>query len=49
MDLSELTPFFESGTMYAVIETGSKQYRVSAGDTLQVERVSTEGGSNYYV
>jgi large subunit ribosomal protein L21 len=30
--------------MYAVIETGSKQYRVSAGDTLQVERVSTEAG-----
>jgi large subunit ribosomal protein L21 len=30
--------------MYAVIETGSKQYRVSAGDTLQVERISTKAG-----
>jgi large subunit ribosomal protein L21 len=30
--------------MYAVIETGSKQYRVSAGDILQIERVSTEAG-----
>jgi large subunit ribosomal protein L21 len=30
--------------MYAVIETGSKQYRVSAGDTLKVERISTDAG-----
>jgi large subunit ribosomal protein L21 len=30
--------------MYAVVETGSKQYRVSAGDTLEVERLSTEAG-----
>jgi large subunit ribosomal protein L21 len=30
--------------MYAVIETGSKQYRVTAGDTLQVERISTKAG-----
>ena len=30
--------------MYAVIETGSKQYRVSAGDTLQVERLVVEAG-----
>jgi large subunit ribosomal protein L21 len=30
--------------MYAVIETGSKQYRVAAGDTLEVERVGTEAG-----
>ena len=30
--------------MYAVIETGSKQYRVSAGDTLQVERLAVEAG-----
>jgi large subunit ribosomal protein L21 len=32
--------------MYAVIETGSKQYRVSAGDVLQVERVSTKAGQS---
>ena len=30
--------------MYAVLETGSKQYRVTAGDTLQVERLSVEAG-----
>ncbi|HOX55666.1 MAG TPA: 50S ribosomal protein L21 [Candidatus Paceibacterota bacterium] len=30
--------------MYAVFETGSKQYRVSAGDTLQVERLAVEAG-----
>jgi large subunit ribosomal protein L21 len=30
--------------MYAVIETGSKQYRVSAGDTLQVERLPVAAG-----
>jgi large subunit ribosomal protein L21 len=31
--------------MYAVLETGSKQYRVSAGDTLQVERLPIEAGN----
>jgi len=30
--------------MYAVLETGSKQYRVAAGDTLQIERVSAQAG-----
>src|SRR5947209_20011545 len=30
--------------MYAVLETGSKQYRVSAGDTLQIERLEVEAG-----
>ena len=30
--------------MYAVIETGGKQYRVAAGDTIQVERLDTEAG-----
>jgi large subunit ribosomal protein L21 len=30
--------------MYAVLETGSKQYRVVAGDTLQVERLAVEPG-----
>jgi len=32
--------------MYAVLETGSKQYRVSAGDTLQVERLAVEAGQS---
>ena len=30
--------------MYAVLETGSKQYRVVAGDTLEIERLETEAG-----
>jgi len=30
--------------MYAVLETGSKQYRVATGDTLEIERVPTEPG-----
>jgi large subunit ribosomal protein L21 len=36
-------PFWET-TMYAVIETGGKQYRVTAGDKLEVERLETEAG-----
>ena len=31
--------------MYAVIETGGKQYRVTPGDTLQVETLPGEVGS----
>jgi len=30
--------------MYAVLETGSKQYRVVAGDTLQIERLAVKAG-----
>ncbi|MBI5801529.1 MAG: 50S ribosomal protein L21 [Verrucomicrobia bacterium] len=30
--------------MYAVLETGGKQYRVSAGDTLEIERLAVEAG-----
>jgi large subunit ribosomal protein L21 len=30
--------------MYAVLETGSKQYRVTAGDTLEIERLTVEAG-----
>jgi large subunit ribosomal protein L21 len=30
--------------MYAVLETGSKQYRVTAGDTLKIERLAVEAG-----
>ena len=31
--------------MYAVIETGGKQYRVKQNDTLQVERIKTDVGA----
>jgi large subunit ribosomal protein L21 len=30
--------------MYVVLETGSKQYRVAAGDTLEIERLKVEAG-----
>ena|SRR6185295_4305829 len=30
--------------MYAVLETGSKQYRVSAGDRVEIERLAIEAG-----
>ena len=32
--------------MYAIIETGGKQYRVQEGDTLFVEKLSLEAGSS---
>ncbi len=31
--------------MYAVIRTGGKQYRVSEGDRLRIERIEAEAGS----
>ena len=33
--------------MYAVIETGSKQYRVAVGDTVEIERVAGEAGQSH--
>jgi large subunit ribosomal protein L21 len=30
--------------MYAVLETGSKQYRVAAGDTVEIDRLAVEAG-----
>ncbi len=32
--------------MYAVIKTGGKQYRVSEGDTLKVEKLDAEEGAD---
>lgn len=31
--------------MYAVIETGGKQYRVAAGDIIDVERLTADAGA----
>ena len=31
--------------MYAIIKTGGKQYRVAAGDTIKVETLNAEVGS----
>lgn len=33
--------------MYAVIETGGKQYRVSSGETLEIERLEVDAGSPF--
>jgi large subunit ribosomal protein L21 len=33
--------------MYAVLETGSKQYRVTAGDTLEIERLDVDAGQSH--
>ena len=35
----------EKTRMYAIIETGAKQYRVSPGDTIDVERLPVGEGS----
>ncbi len=32
---------------YAILETGSKQYRVAAGDSLEVERLAVEAGQPF--
>jgi len=32
---------------YCILETGSKQYRVSAGDKLEVERLAVEAGQPF--
>ncbi len=32
--------------MYAVIQTGGKQYRVKAGDVIKIELLNSEVGSN---
>ena len=32
--------------MYAVIQTGGKQYRVSQGDTLKIEKLGAEEGAS---
>lgn len=37
-------PFWENNFIYAVVETGGKQYRVSAGDKLEIERLKVEAG-----
>jgi large subunit ribosomal protein L21 len=33
--------------MYAVLETGSKQYKVAAGDTLEIERLAVDAGKPF--
>ena len=33
--------------MYAIIETGNKQYKVAEGDVISVEKLGVEAGSEY--
>ncbi len=33
--------------MYAIIETGGKQYKVAEGDVITVEKLAVEAGSDY--
>lgn len=33
--------------MYAIIETGNKQYKVQEGDIITVEKLGVEAGSNF--
>ena len=33
--------------MYAIVETGSKQYKVSEGDVIKVEKLAVEVGQSY--
>jgi large subunit ribosomal protein L21 len=40
-------PLFTGRFMYAILETGSKQYRVAAGDTLEVERLAVDAGQPF--
>jgi large subunit ribosomal protein L21 len=47
---SIFNPDLQSGSpglddMYAIIETGGKQYRVAEGDTLRVEKLTAETGA----
>jgi large subunit ribosomal protein L21 len=35
--------------MYAVVETGSKTFRVEAGDTVVVDRIQTEAGQPFTI
>src|SRR6266568_7194867 len=41
-----LPPFWDNA-MYAVLETGGKQYRVTPGDTLEIERLAVEAGQPF--
>ena len=33
--------------MYAIIETGGKQYKVKAGDVIQVEKLTADAGTSF--
>jgi len=43
--LEAFVVFLKVGTMFAVIRTGGKQYKVSKGDVLDVERLPGDAGA----
>src|ERR1051326_6516081 len=38
---------FTGRFMYAILETGSKQYRVAAGDTFELHRLAVDAGHTF--
>ena len=43
------TALTQVANMYAVVKTGGKQYKVQAGDVLQIEKVDQELGSEFNI
>jgi len=43
--MNDCLPFEFGGSMYAVIQSGGKQYRVAPGDTVRVEKLAGKVGS----
>ncbi|MGZ2495081.1 large subunit ribosomal protein L21 [Ralstonia sp. 151470066-2] len=43
--VQELTFFYRGPTMYAVVKTGGKQYKVAAGEKLKVEQIPADVGA----
>ncbi len=41
--------FSSGGKMYAIIKTGGKQYKVQAGDVLQIEKVEQDLGAEFNI
>ena len=44
-----INPLQRISTMYAVLVTGGKQYRVMQGETLRVEKLEAEAGSDLHM
>lgn len=40
-----LTVYYGETSMYAVIKTGGKQYKVSKGETLKIEKIAADEGA----
>jgi large subunit ribosomal protein L21 len=47
--LAEIESFLSEVRMYAVIKTGGKQYRVSAGEKIKVEQIAADVGQEIVI